>query len=522
MAVAGAMGWTAVAGVVFGLAAAPARAAPDVEALQLLGKYIFFDRISHPPRQACASCHVPEMGWTGKNPRINRNGVAIPGANPHAVGGRKPPSNAYSSFSPPFGTTLPPGLEPLFPPGTPGCDTGIGPFCVGGVFWDGRAEGRAPAYTGTFFTGTGATTHVGPETLLGLAPDVAAAIDVFRGPVADQALGPFANDVEQNVIVLPGDPPGLPGATAVCLHVKLSRYSALYEQAYGVPPLCRGPDNAGTTFKRIALAVAAWQHSSEVNSFSSPRDDCIGAGARKDHDGVFPCDNLSDEANLGHDLFWGRNDTGRNRFVGTNIDPLTGTLTTGPLNANCAFCHNSGRSVFGPLPPRSSGNEPRQVYTDHAYHHIGLPANHQIENHDPARPDYGLSHHANPAQAISSPYAGHVRTPTLRNVDKRRGGVVKAYMHNGYFKSLEDIVHFYNTASEPSKLDPYKCPPGTTAAEARARNCWPAPEVPAGTSRGLLFGRLGLTDSEEAALVAYLKALSDTRVVRPPPPYRPR
>jgi cytochrome c peroxidase len=35
---------------------------------------------------------------------------------------------------------------------------------------------------------------------------------------------------------------------------------------------------------------------------------------------------------------------------------------------------------------------------------------------------------------------------TLRNVDKRpRPDFVKAYGHNGYFKSLKEIVHFYNT-----------------------------------------------------------------------------
>jgi cytochrome c peroxidase len=36
--------------------------------------------------------------------------------------------------------------------------------------------------------------------------------------------------------------------------------------------------------------------------------------------------------------------------------------------------------------------------------------------------------------------------PTLRNVDKRPSpDFVKAYGHNGYFKSLKQIVHSYNT-----------------------------------------------------------------------------
>jgi cytochrome c peroxidase len=35
--------------------------------------------------------------------------------------------------------------------------------------------------------------------------------------------------------------------------------------------------------------------------------------------------------------------------------------------------------------------------------------------------------------------------PTVRNVDRRpSGALVKAYGHNGYFKSLDDIVMFYH------------------------------------------------------------------------------
>ena len=46
---------------------------------------------------------------------------------------------------------------------------------------------------------------------------------------------------------------------------------------------------------------------------------------------------------------------------------------------------------------------------------------------------------------------GKHKVPTLRNVDLRNGpeGFVKAFGHNGYFKSLEEIVHFYNTRDVP-------------------------------------------------------------------------
>ena len=481
-------------------ASAPvAKAGPDTAALQLLGKHVFFDSISNPPRQACVSCHVPEMGWTGKVPAVNKRGVAIPGANPHTVGGRKPPASAYAKFSPPFGTVNPPGIT--FIPDGAGCSLGIGPFCVGGVFWDGRAEGRGTL--GPVFPG--ATASVGQEIFGGLDGAVATSFAGFLGPLADQALGPFGNDVEQNVPPNPNDPAGLDGATSVCEHVKSAKYAELYSKAYGGVKLDCSAASVGTSFKRIALAISAWQHSDEVSPFNSARDKCA-----KDSAGniVFPCAGLSDQANLGHDIFYGLNTTGRNRLV-NNV----------PLNANCAVCHNSGRSAFAAQP--STGNEPRQLYTDHAYHNIGLPPNFEIENFNPSDPDPGIGRHADPANPLGNAMAGHVKTPTLRNVDKRRGNVAKAYMHNGYFKTLEDVVHFYNTAAEPAKVNAANCAPGTTAAQARARNCWPAPEISNATSRGLLFGRLGLTPQEEAALVAYMKSFSDTSDVKAPSPYKP-
>jgi cytochrome c peroxidase len=83
---------------------------------------------------------------------------------------------------------------------------------------------------------------------------------------------------------------------------------------------------------------------------------------------------------------------------------------------------------------------------------------------------------------------GKHKVPTLRNVAKGPGkGFPKAYMHNGVFKSLEEVVHFYNT---------------------RDIEVWPDPEVPENVNTDEL-GDLGLTSEEEAALVAFLSTLSD-------------
>ena len=75
-------------------------------------------------------------------------------------------------------------------------------------------------------------------------------------------------------------------------------------------------------------------------------------------------------------------------------------------------------------------------------------------------------------------------------MDKRPdSGFVKAYGHNGYFKSLKDIVHFYNTRDVPGAG-------------------WPPPEVAENMNTAEL-GNLGLTDAEEEAIVAFLGTLSD-------------
>jgi cytochrome c peroxidase len=476
--------------------------AQDTPALQELGKRIFFDNISNPPRQSCSTCHEAENGWTGGVAGINKKGVAIPGANPHTVGGRKPPSNAYASFSPAFGTR--PATNPNISDPVDSCRQGLGFACFGGIFWDGRAEGNATALIAPpNVTGTGATPHVGVE-IFDTEPQKLAYVG-FIGPVADQALGPFPNDVEQNVP--DGSDGGLPGAGAVCRHVNSAKYAELFTKAWHEPIDC-GAANVAISFKRIALAIAAWQHSDEVNSFSSKRDQGIRNG------GVFPLPNLTSRENLGRDLFYGKNDSGLNRL----IDNGSGALI--PKNAGCAGCHNSHGAG-------SVGNELTQIYSDFAYHHIGLPANFEIDNFDPNNLDAGMLRHTDPSAVFNSanpnatPFAGHVKTPTLRNVDKRRGnGFPKAYMHNGYFKSLEQVVHFYNTAT--LLRDPVACPAGTTAEQAIARNCWPVPEFDTPNQAGNfgLLGNLGLTADEEAALVAYLTTLTDTVTPKQPEPYK--
>jgi len=78
-------------------------------------------------------------------------------------------------------------------------------------------------------------------------------------------------------------------------------------------------------------------------------------------------------------------------------------------------------------------------------------------------------------------------------------GFVKAYMHNGYLKSLKEVVHFYNTRDALPQ-----CAPGSPGEKV---SCWPPAEVEA--NKDTTIGKLGLTDQEENQIVAFLQTLTD-------------
>ena len=104
---------------------------------------------------------------------------------------------------------------------------------------------------------------------------------------------------------------------------------------------------------------------------------------------------------------------------------------------------------------------------------------------------------------------GKHKVPTLRNVDKRPyPEFVKSYGHNGYFKSLEQIVHFYNTRDIKEECPLNDDGSVYTAEQAMAEDCWPEPEV-ADNVNSEELGELGLEPQDEADLVAFMKTLSD-------------
>jgi cytochrome c peroxidase len=73
-------------------------------------------------------------------------------------------------------------------------------------------------------------------------------------------------------------------------------------------------------------------------------------------------------------------------------------------------------------------------------------------------------------------------------------------MHNGYLKSLKEVVHFYNTRDALPR-----CKAGDPGERV---TCWPSPENRETMNRKQL-GDLKLTNKQEDLLVAFLKTLTD-------------
>lgn len=377
--------------------------AADLRAREQLGKNLFFDAsLSLNSNQSCATCHAPEVGWTGPGEAVNRAGGVYEASVEGRFGNRKPPSSAYITASPRLHY-----------------DARSKSF-VGGSFWDGRATG-----------------------------------EMLGSTAADQAIGPFLNPLEQ----------GLPDAAALVQRVCNGAYAHRFKEVWG-QQACTDVNKA---MGYIGLSIAAYEGSREVNRFDSKFDAYLAGTVR-----------LTAQEQDGLRLFQGK--------------------------AKCAQCHTS----------KPGSNKQPPLFTDFTYDNIGIPRNpdnpfyyhREINPMGAAWVDLGLGGFLQ-TQARYRPYAqvnlGKHKVPTLRNVAQRPvPNQVKAYGHNGYFKSLKEVVHFYNSRDTLPVCGEEDVKPGI--------NCWPLPEVALNVNRREM-GRLGLTDAEEDAIVAFLETLSDGFVV---------
>ncbi len=421
---------------------------PDnqIQQIQLLGKALLYDKqLSVNRNEACAFCHMPEAGFTGPVSELNRTTTVYPGSVRTRFGLRKPQSQAYAPLSPVLHVNAARGN------------------LVGGNFWDMRATGQR-----------------------------------LGNPAAEQAEAPPVNPVEM----------GLPDAACAVYRASQRPYGAAFKTIWGaqafaiewpsdVEQVCNRPapapvddpmpvhlnpadrGRAAATFDQMAQSIASYEASAEVSAFTS-KFDAVQAGKAQ----------FTAQEQTGLDLFRGK--------------------------AKCSACHTDSGGSAAP-------------FTNFTGVNTGIPANRLLPYYAESHPD-ALGFVANPAgssfidggvgkflaasnvpgqlSAVDSRFVSlapanqaRFQVPTLRNVDKRPDpGFVKAYGHNGYFKDLKTIVHFYNTRDVLRRCQ--------TDDEGEGKTCWPAPESTENMATTVV-GRLGLTDEEEDAVVAFMRTLTD-------------
>lgn len=252
--------------------------------------------------------------------------------------------------------------------------------------------------------------------------------------LADQAHEPFLNHLEMND----------PNEAAVVADVALSPYAALFEEVYGPNSL----QDVNAAYACIADAISAYEQTPEINPFTSKFDYFL-AGQTE----------LTEAEARGYALFTSK--------------------------AKCMNCHTA-------TPQTEEG---RILFTSFGHQNTGVPRN-------PDNPFYEQPATSNPdgydfvdlglGAVLDDPKEdGKFKIPSLRNVAQ-----TAPYMHNGYFKTIRDVIRFNNTRdTDPS---------------------WPPPEVPENVHRHHgnppppgTFGRLGLSDQEIDDIVAFLGSLTD-------------
>ena len=137
---------------------------------------------------------------------------------------------------------------------------------------------------------------------------------------------------------------------------------------------------------------------------------------------------------------------------------------------NCAACH--------PSTPKTLGE--KVLFTDYTYDNIGLPAHSNFTHQS----DLGLG-------AVNKRVAdnGKFKVPTLRNI-----ALTQPYFHNGVINTLEEVIDFYNNRNTAK---------------------FGKPDVADNINNDEL-GNLNLTDTEQDAIVAFLKTLTDGYAINNP------
>ncbi|NVO25370.1 cytochrome c peroxidase [Donghicola mangrovi] len=255
--------------------------------------------------------------------------------------------------------------------------------------------------------------------------------------LAEQAGGPILNPIEM----------GMPDkASAVARLAEDPVYAEAFPRLFGMGIL-QDPEMG---YDALTQALAAYEARPEISPFDSKYDRFLRGEAE-----------LTREEELGRLLFFSEQFT------------------------NCNQCHQLSQSAM----------DPRETFTDHRYHNIGVPENTELRARNgvaTGTQDMGL------AATIDDPeQAGKFRTPTLRNV-----AVTGPYMHNGVFADLRTVILFYNRYNS---RDPKRWTNPETGEP------FGVPQVPQTLAVTELTHGPALDDQRIDALVAFLETLTDSR-----------
>jgi cytochrome c peroxidase len=443
------------------------------EAVEILGKLLNFDSNMSPFRnEACGFCHMPYAAFSGPIPSVNLTMVAYPGTFHYRANKRT--AQRYT-YSPDF-----PTLE---------YNATQGAF-FGGNFFDARSTG-------------------------------------YKLQSAD-------SEQAQHPPVDPGEM-GFPDTACVAFRLSKAVYRPLFERVWGADFRIRLPDNAE---KICATPGGAASFGGNATPIRLSPEDRTKTNNIYDHWGQ----SISKyERSNRMSPFTSKFDAFLKGTYTLTADEMAGyNLFKG--KANCNSCHLDGRSTTLKPDQTDSGaaGDTRPLFTCFGYANLGLPLNPRVALFYETAPDrfgftpnpdgfgyrdLGLGNflrsgpHAGPNPNSSwIQYApasdGQMQTTTARNVamtppqcpttEAPGPYFQKEFFHNGYAKSLKQIVHFYNTRDVyPFKVTSGHCPEGRT----EKVDCWPMPEVP--NNIDMTTGNLGLTDQEENQIVTFLQTLTD-------------
>ena len=269
--------------------------------------------------------------------------------------------------------------------------------------------------------------------------------------LALQALGPFLNPLEMNN----------PSRQAVMTKIATSAYAPLFQAEFGANAFA----NTDAAFTQVGVAIEAFELAA-LQPFSSKYDAFVRGTTA-----------LSAPEMRGMALF------------------------QDPARANCAGCHLMNP---GSKKPEDS------LFSEFTYYATGIPRNTAItRNSNPGFYDLGLCGPERtaptlpasvPAGTTVDQFCGMFRMPTLRNVAER-----PAFMHNGFFNNLAEVVRFYSTRnSNPQRwYGPTGLPNDLPAQYQRNLETTKAP-----FNRTAAQGPV-LSEAEIADVVAFLRTLSD-------------